>query len=172
MLIDNSPCCTWTYMHCIRCVKMGHDKEIWHVWQEHPLKWGELHDVCLSAGDQDRCSLKQSWSHCTGWCSALTFCSHSSLRSSLWGELPTPHCGSNTSSWLTWWPPVLPSIIAPGSTVSSFTLHTQLHIFKRPKKPRPFNVKKTLLVAWKWGKPSLVHTGQKKKEAMIFPLAT
>lgn len=67
----------------------------------------------------------------------LTFCSHSSLRSSLWGELPTPHCGSNTSSWLTWWPPVLPSITAPGSTVSSFTLHAQLHtqllMFKRSR---------------------------------------
>lgn len=56
-------------------------------------------------------------------CVCLTFCSQSSFRSSLCGELPTPHWASSTSSWLTC-PPWRLSIAAAGSTVSSFTLTT------------------------------------------------
>lgn len=54
----------------------------------------------------------------------LTFCSHRSLRSSLWGELPTPHWASSGSSWLTAWMLGRPSTLL-GSTVSSFTLWWQ-----------------------------------------------
>lgn len=52
----------------------------------------------------------------------LTFCSQSSLRSSLWGEILS-HSSSKRPSWLTAW--MLgrpPSITWLGSTVSSFTL--------------------------------------------------
>lgn len=55
----------------------------------------------------------------------LTFCSHRSFRSSLCGELPTPHWASSTSSWLMC-PPWWLSITAAESTVSSFTL--SMHI--------------------------------------------
>lgn len=62
----------------------------------------------------------------------LTFCSQSSLRSSLCGELPTAHCASSTSSWLAC-PPWRLSSAAAGSTVSSFTLTTKTHTAVRSR---------------------------------------
>lgn len=92
------------------------------VSAEHHVAVGRLQvpaEVGVRLWTQSCCGFR-----CVRAADVLTFCSQSSFRSSLCGELPTPHWASSTSSWVMCPPSWLSIMAAAGSTVSSFTLTT------------------------------------------------